>query len=243
MKGKTKANLMQTINTTDISEIKNIIQPSYKRVCRGQSDKNWTLDSSFFRKQSDKYITCAELFGKTWDESDEKLSKTTFPPTLDNEAINYFPHLGLLVQLQQNNNKPTPLLDVSYDIYMPLFCACGEGKENMDKDGKIFAIERLDYTGGCNDLDNSEMVILSNQNTPTYNNRMHTQAGAMIKTCMIMNGNLCFCDISKAGNKRVSEYIIPKELKPEILENLASELNVRDLGTYFYGKNKINFSF
>lgn len=231
------------ISTTNISEIKNIIQPSYKRVCRGQSDKDWALDCSFFRGQTGKYITCAELFGKTWDESDEKCSKTTFPPILDNDAINYFPHLGLLVQLQQNHSKPTPLLDVSYDIYMPLFCACGEGKENMDKDGKIFVIESLDYTGGCNDLDNSEMVILSNQNTPTYNDRMHIQAGAMIKTCMIMNGNLCFCDISKAKNKRVSEYTIPKDLKPAILENLACELNVRDLEIYFYGKEKWRLSF
>ena len=224
------------ISTTNISEIKNIIQPSYKRVCRGQSDKDWALDCSFFREQTDKYITCAELFGKTWDESDDMLSKTTFPPTLDNEAINYFPHLSLLVQLQQNHNKTTPLLDVSYDIYMPLFCACGE-------DGKIFVIERTDYCGGCNDLDNSEMVILSNQNIPTYNDRMRVQAAAMIKTCMIMNGDLCFCDISKAGNKLVTEYVIPKELKSNILENLAQELNVRNLGLYFYGKDKWRFSF
>ena len=234
---------MKKINTCNISEIKNIIQPSYKRVCRGQSDRDWILDCSFFREKENKYIACTELFGETWDESDEELFKTTFPPTLNNEAIKLFPHLCLLVQLQQNHNKKTPLLDVSYDIYMPLFCACGGGTENMDKDGKIFVIERLDYVGGPNELENSEMVILSNQIMPTYNDRMHKQAGAMVKTCMIINGQLCFCDISKAGNKQVSEYIIPKELKPDILENLANELNVRNLEMYFYGKDKYHSLF
>jgi hypothetical protein len=48
-----------------------------------------------------------------------------------------------------------------------------------------------------------------------------------------MNAKSCFCDISKAGNKKVSEYIIPEELKPAILKNLAQELNVIDLRKYF----------
>ena len=226
------------INTADILKIKEIIQPSYKRLCRGQSNKNWDLNCSFFRNKLKKYITCEELFGKTWCQADEDLRKTTFPPTLDNNAIKYFPHLGLLVQLQQNYVNPTPLLDVSYDIYMPLFCACGEGKENMDKDGKIFVIECLDYAGVSDDLDNSEMQVLTNQIIPIFNNRMQKQAGAMIKTSQHMKAKSCFCDISKAGNKKVSEYIIPKELKPAILKNLAQELNVIDLGKYFYDKDK-----
>lgn len=229
---------MFRINTSDINEIRNTIQPGYKRLCRGQSNANWDLSCSFFRNKAEKYITCEELFGKTWNQTDEDPRKTTFPPTLDNNAIKYFPHLGLLVQLQQNHVNPTPLLDVSYDIYMPLFCACGEGKENMDKDGKIFVIERLDYVGASDDLDNSEMHVLSNQNTPIFNNRMQKQAGAMLKTCMLIKWKMCFCDISKAGNKKVSEYIIPKELKPAILKNLAQELNTIDLSKYFYDKDK-----
>ncbi len=230
---------MVEINTAVISEIKDIIQPSYDRLCRGQSDKDWALDCSFFRDRAEKYITCEELFGKTWNQSDENPRKTTFPQTLDNNAIKFFPHLGLLVQLQQNHVNPTPLLDVSYDVYMPLFCACGEGKKNMDKDEKIFVIEMLDdYSGMSDGLDNSEMQILDNQNIPIFNNRMQKQAGAMIKTCMIVKWKMCFCDISKAGNKRVTEYVIPKELKPAILKNLAQELNVIDLGKYFYDKDK-----
>lgn len=67
---------------------------------------------------------------------------------------------------------------------------------------------------------------------------MRKQSGAMIKTCVMLNGKLCFCDISNAKNKRVSEYIFPKELKPAILKNLAQELNVVDLGKYFYDKDK-----
>lgn len=228
---------MEIINTANISEIKDIIQPSYDRLCRGQSDKDWLLNCSFFRNKSEKYITCEELFGKTWNQTDEDCRKTTFPALLDNFAIKFFPHLGLLAQLQQNHVNPTPLLDVSYDIYMPLFCACGEGRENMDKDGKIFVIECLDYAGVSDDLDNSEMQVLSNQNIPIFNNRMKKQAGAMIKTCQTIGWKMCFCDISKAGNKKVSEYIIPKELKPVILKNLAQELNVIDLGKYFYGKD------
>lgn len=231
-------NQIQIIRTADISEIKEIIQPSYNRLCRGQSNEGWPLNCSFFRNKSEKYITCEELFGKTWCQTDEDPRKTTFPATLDNNAIKYFPHLVLLVQLQQNYVNPTPLLDVSYDIYMPLFCACGEGKENMDKDGKIFVIERCEYSGLCCKLENSEMAIISNQNYPIYNDRMRKQAGAMIKTCVMLNGKLCFCDISNAKNKRVSEYIFPKELKPAILKNLAQELNVVDLGKYFYDKDK-----
>ncbi|MDY6264989.1 MAG: FRG domain-containing protein [Fibrobacter sp.] len=227
---------MNEINTANISEIKDIIQPSYDRLCRGQSDKDWALDCSFFRNKSEKYITCEELFGKTWTQSDNHPYKTSFPQVFDNGAINFFPHLGLLVQLQQNQ-RSTPLLDVSYDIYMPLFCACGEGRENMDKDGKIFVIECLDYAGVSDDLDNSEMQVLTNQIIPIFNNRMQKQAGAMIKTSQHMNAKSCFCDISKAGNKKVSEYIIPEELKPAILKNLAQELNVIDLGKYFYGKD------
>ncbi|MBS7299147.1 MAG: FRG domain-containing protein [Eubacteriales bacterium] len=172
---------MEIINTANISEIKDIIQPSYDRLCRGQSDKDWLLNCSFFRNKSEKYITCEELFGKTWNQTDEDCRKTIFPALLDNFAIKFFPHLGLLAQLQQNHVNPTPLLDVSYDIYMPLFCACGEGRENMDKDGKIFVIECLDYAGVSDDLDNSEMQVLSNQNIPIFNNRMKKQAGAMIK--------------------------------------------------------------
>lgn len=229
---------MEIINTANISEIKDIIQPSYDRLCRGQSDKDWALDCSFFRNKSEKYITCEELFGKTWNQTDEDCRKTTFPALLDNFAIKFFPHLGLLVQLQQNHVNPTPLLDVSYDIYMPLFCACGEGKENMDKDGKIFVVERCDYLGMCSELKDSEMAIISNQNYPIYNDRMRKQAGAMIKTCVMLNGQLSFCDISNAKNKRVSEYIIPKKLKPAILKKLAQELNVIDLGKYFYDKNQ-----
>lgn len=228
---------MNEINTANISEIKDIIQPSYDRLCRGQSDKDWALDCSFFRNKSEKYITCEELFGKTWTQSDNHPYKTSFPQVFDNGAINFFPHLGLLVQLQQNQ-RSTPLLDVSYDIFMPLFCACGEGRENMDKDGKIFVIERCEYSGLCCKLENSEMTIISNQNYPIYNDRMRKQAGAMIKTCVMLNGKLCFCDISNAKNKRVSEYIFPKELKPAILKNLAQELNVVDLGKYFYDKDK-----
>ena len=111
--------------------------------------------------------------------------------------------------------------------------------ENMDKDGKIFVIEMLDeYSGIFDDLDNSEMQILDNQNIPIFNNRMQKQAGAMIKTCMVVKRKMCFCDISKAGNNRVTEYVIPKELKPAILKNLAQELNVIDLGKYFYDKDK-----
>ena len=230
-------NQIQIIRTADISEIKEIIQPSYNRLCRGQSNEGWPLNCSFFRNKSEKYITCEELFGKTWNQTDEDCRKTTFPATLDNFAIKFFPHLGLLAQLQQNHVNPTPLLDVSYDIYMPLFCACGEGRENMDKGGKIFVIECLDYAGVSDDLDNSEMQVLSNQNIPIFNNRMKKQAGAMIKTCQTIGWKMCFCDISKAGNKKVSEYIIPKELKPVILKNLAQELNVIDLGKYFYGKD------
>ena len=228
---------MNEINTANISEIKNIIQPSYDRLCRGQSDKDWALDCSFFRNKSEKYITCEELFGKTWTQSDNHPYKTSFPQVFDNGAINIFPQLGLLVQLQQNQ-RSTPLLDVSYDIYMPLFCACGEGKENMDKDGKIFVIECLDYAGVSDDLDNSEMQVLTNQIIPIFNNRMQKQAGAMIKTSQHMKAKSCFCDISKAGNKKVSEYIIPKDLKPAILKNLAQELNTIDLSKYFYDKDK-----
>ena len=227
---------MEIINTANISEIKDIIQPSYDRLCRGQSDKDWALDCSFFRNKSEKYITCEELFGKTWNQTDEDCRKTTFPAILDNFAIKFFPHLGLLAQLQQNQ-RSTPLLDVSYDIYMPLFCACGE-EENMDKDGKIFVIEYCDYSGTCSKLKDSEMTVISNQNYPIYNDRMRKQSGAMIKTCVMLNGKLCFCDISNAKNKRVSEYIIPKERKSAILKNLAQELNVIDLGKYFYGKNQ-----
>ena len=227
---------MEIINTANISEIKDIIQPSYDRLCRGQSDKDWALDCSFFRNKSEKYITCEELFGKTWNQTDEDCRKTTFPALLDNFAIKFFPHLGLLAQLQQNQ-RSTPLLDVSYDIYMPLFCACGE-EENMDKDGKIFVIEYCDYSGTCSKLKDSEMTVISNQNYPIYNDRMRKQSGAMIKTCVMLNGKLCFCDISNAKNKRVSEYIIPKERKSAILKNLAQELNVIDLGKYFYGKNQ-----
>ena len=227
---------MEIINTANISEIKDIIQPSYDRLCRGQSDKDWALDCSFFRNKSEKYITCEELFGKTWNQTDEDCRKTTFPALLDNFAIKFFPHLGLLAQLQQNQ-RSTPLLDVSYDIYMPLFCACGE-EENMDKDGKIFVIEYCDYSGTCSKLKDSEMTVISNQNYPIYNDRMRKQSGAMIKTCVMLNGKLCFCDISNAKNKRVSEYIFPKELKPAILKNLAQELNVVDLGKYFYDKDK-----
>ena len=227
----------EIIRTANISEIKEIIQPGYKRLCRGQSNANWDLSCSFFRNKTDKYITCEELFGKTWYQMDEDCRKTTFPAILDSFAIKYFPHLGLLVQLQQNHVNPTPLLDVSYDIYMPLFCACGEGKENMDKDGKIFVIEYCDYSGTCSKLKDSEMAVISNQNYPIYNDRMRKQAGAMIKTCVMLNGKLCFCDISNAKNKRVCEYIVPKELKPAILKNLAQELNVVDLRKYFYGED------
>ena len=228
---------MNTINTSNISKIKEIIQPSYDRLCRGQSDKDWALNCSFFRNKAEKYITCEELFGKTWTQADNHPYKTSFPQVLNNGAIKFFPHLGLLVQLQQNQ-RSTPLLDVSYDIYMPLFCACGEGKENMDKDGKIFVIEYLDYAGMSDDLDNSEMHVLTNQIIPIFNNRMQKQAGAMIKTSQHMKAKSCFCDISKAGNKKVSEYIIPKDLKPAILKNLAQELNTIDLSKYFYDKDK-----
>ena len=199
---------MNKINTANISEIKEIIQPSYDRLCRGQSDKDWALDCSFFRDKSEKYITCGELFGKTWNQTDEDPRKTTLPLTLDNNAIKYFPHLGLLVQLQQNHVNPTPLLDVSYDIYMPLFCACGEGKENMDKDGKIFVIECLNnFAGVSDDLDNSEMEVLCNQNVPIFNNRMQKQSAAMLKTSQNLNAKLCLCDISKAGNKNRNNLI------------------------------------
>lgn len=222
------------INTTDIQEIKNIIHPSLKRVIRGQANKDWKLDCSFFRKKRKKYITCKKLFGLTWNDNDENLLKTTFPCSLENESIKFFPHLGLLVQIQQNFINSTPLLDVSSDIYMPLFCACGEGREYLDKDGKIFVIESTNYCGGCNELENSEMQILSNDIIPTYNNRMQRQNGLMIKTCMNMYGDLCFCDITKAGNKKISEYIIPAKNKKEILINLKYELKCDDLNKYFY---------
>jgi hypothetical protein len=229
------------VNTSDISEIKSIISPSDKRLCRGQSNKRWTLNCSFFRKKKKKYISCKKLFGETWDDADDNPLKTTFPPCLDNQAINIFPHLGFLVQLQQNHTKKTPLLDVSCEIYMPLFCACGEGKENMDKDGKIFVIERLDFVGYGYELEHSELNVLNNYNIPTYNDRMRKQAGAMLRTTGIIagSGKLCFCDIGMAKNKKVSEFIIPQKLKPEILKNLAEELKTSDLEEYFYGEKRV----
>lgn len=229
-----------TIDTANIDDIRKLINPSYNRLCRGQSDKAWDLNCSFFRNKERKYITCEDLFGKSWNQSDENLYKTTFPPTLDNNALKLFPHLALLVLIQQNNENPTPLLDVSYDIYMPLFCACGESKENMNKDGKIFVIERTDYTGSDGNIGKSEMEILTNQVLPIFNDRMKKQAGAMLKTLNILNGKLCFCDISNAKNKKVYEYIVPKDLKPKILENLAKELNTIDLRKFFYDKNQWN---
>lgn len=223
------------IKTADILEIKRIIQPSCNRLCRGQSNEEWPLNCSFFRNNPDEYVTCQDLFGMTWNASDENLLKTTFPSILDNSAIKAFPHLGFLVQLQQNYNRSTPLLDVSYDIFMPLFCACGGGKENMDKNGKIFIIEYCEYVSVYGKLDNPEMNVLNNENMPIYNDRMRIQSGAMIKTCVFLGGKLHFCDISKANNKRVSEFIIPKELKPQILKNLKCELKTNDLEEYFYG--------
>lgn len=224
------------LNTANVSEIKSIIQPSYNRLCRGQSDEDWPLNCSFFRNDADKYITCQDLFGMTWNDSDENPLKTTFPSVLDNGAIKAFPHLGFLVQLQQNYNRSTPLLDVSYDIFMPLFCACGEGKEYMDKNGKLFVIEYCEYVSICGKLDNPEMHVLINENMPTYNNRMRVQSGAMITTSVFLDGKMHFCDISKAKNTHISEFIIPKEMKPLILENLQRELKTTDLKEFFYGK-------
>ena len=107
----------------------------------------------------------------------------------------------------------------------------------MNKDGKIFVIKRIDITGGD---DKSEMEILTNQVLPIFNDRMKKQAGAMLKTLMFLNGKLCFCDISIADNKNVYEYIVPKDLKPKILENLAKELNTIDLRKFFYDKSQWN---
>ena len=176
------------------------------------------------------------MFGETWDDAFDDPRKTTFPICLDKKAMMLYPHLALLVLLQHNKNKTTPLLDVSYDIYMPLFCACGEGKENMDKDGMIFIIECLDYFGGCNQLENSELIALFNQSISTYKDRMKKQLGAMIRTGMIVNGDLCLCDISLSKNKRISKYVIPKNLKPDILKNLSYELKKKNLAKYFYGE-------
>ena len=233
-------NHQDKILTTVIDDIKSIINPTYKRVARGQSDCNWKLDCSYFRNTTQKYETCKNLFGKSWTDDDESAIKTTFPLCMDNGSLQAFPHLGLLIQIQQNYKNPTPLLDVSTDIYMPLFCACGEGKENLNKDGKIFIIEIDDhcYVGGCKNTPiDTESRILSNAIIPTFNDRMKKQNGAMIRTMDVINGDLSFCDISTSGNTKITEYIIPAENKLKILNNLKYELKTTNLNYYFYGNN------
>ena len=108
----------------DIDEIKKYINPSKKNPIRGQSNKDWKLDCSYFRNKTDKYVKCKDLFGLTWTEDMEHILKTTYPIEAGGAGIKAFPQLAYLTMLQQNYDFKTPLLDVSSKIvilqYMPV---------------------------------------------------------------------------------------------------------------------------
>lgn len=232
---------MPILNETDIDKIRKLLNPSLsKNLLRGQSNSVWSLTSSFFRKnpQLNNFIHCKDFFGPyQWNcvnpnyihpTDDDKPLRTSFPYSIDknSKGLAAFPQLYSLVIQQHNGILPTPLLDVSYDVEMPLYCAC---KEDWDKDGKLYVlnIDNSDSIG----LDDFESSIFYIEDGISPYNRLIKQKGMFIKTIGWTSqqktgfAGLAFGDISISKNIKIDEYIIPKVNKQIILYNLAQKIN------------------
>ena len=247
------------LEETDIRKIRAVINPSLKnRYVRGQSRSSYKLTASFFRKHKRIYhqkdtawIFCRNYFspyewkeevkGEWHKDDDDNPLRTTFPMGIGEcgENSEMFPQLiGMAIQ-QHHGVLPTPLLDVSYDVEMPLYCAC---RNHLESDGKLFvvSVNHDDYWGN-NDFETEPLYF---QNMLSPHNRLRRQKGMFLRTTAWMRDDeiayndpgLAFGDISLSFNAEVEEFIIPKENKAAILYNLAALLKP-ELSLYdYFGK-------
>lgn len=218
---------------------------SYFAPMRGQSDSSWDLSCSLFRNRKSKTIFCKDYFGDHfWDNN-------TSPAILDyigwvkgealEKAIAAFPQLAFCAIAQHDGRFKTALLDVSMKIYAPLYFAC---RENFDKDGALFRFEIESVHRSS--LYERKSTLLNFGDLPTAFGRMRLQDGIFLYTMSCeeslrkdVGHHISFCDISESENITALKYIIPKELKPKILEDLKIKFKTKDLDTHFGLNSKI----
>jgi len=211
----------------------------YFSPMRGQSDSSWDLSCSLFRNIKSKTIFCKDYFGNYfWDNNTEPII-LNYVGWVKKEALELaiaaFPQLAFCAIAQHDGRFKTPLLDVSMKVYAPLYFAC---RENFDKDGALF---RFELGSQCrSSFYERKTTLLNLGDLPTAFGRMRLQDGIFLYTMSCEKSlikdegaQISFCDISEGENITALKYIIPKELKHKILEDLKIKFKTNDLDAHF----------
>lgn len=190
-----------------------------RRFVRGESRYDRPLKCSYFRNYKFDCIAAENLFGELYKES------RYFGIGIDGELEqSRCPEEVIYLILKQHRRIHTPLLDVSTDIYAPLYFAC---KSHNDIDGQLYL-----FTYNHNSQSNLKTEFFSARNIETSNGRSNKQSSAFILTHGFEDDKLHFYDISRS-EVVADRFLIHNYDKEKILEDLREFLNCRDLDKYF----------
>ena len=201
-------------------------------MLRGEPSTDFKLVSSFFRDKRYKSISFEKYYGK-YNFDDEEFDRGLLFANCgiiyfdsDNKNLLNFPHFPGTMISQHTGKYRTPLLDVSYHIFAPIYFACKTYKDKSGKnlysntDGRIY---RFREKSGTLDPNKPFSEFIINASIPTPHDRMMKQDGEFIATFMIKDGKSYFSDISKSRNLSIDEYIIPKAEKPKFIKMLEAK--------------------
>ena len=132
---------------------------------RGQSNANWSIESSLERIgipsiPFKKYYSHIDFFKPEINSFGRKFErKYKFPKGYENDFSDYeqisfdqFPELEYLTYLR-HHGFPSPLIDVSKSEYIALFFACEDALYSMEKrNGKVFFMQRQLWESGGTDM-------------------------------------------------------------------------------------------
>lgn len=204
----------------------------YHTFLRGESRYHPKLSASYFRNGETSIKAC-EIFGLLYKKERNPYREALFGCFLRDTIYPSEAPIELIYLIGlQHEGISTPLLDLSVDIYAPLYFACKDHNTKSDmEDGLIYKLDDF------NDDSDIKCNIFNANKIITKDDRARKQQSAFALTHSYSEEDgLVFYDICNS-NCSVTGWKIHGEDKIKILEDVKKELKTEDLDSYF-GLNK-----